>query len=45
MSSPRSPDAGARAELLAELRWLERAARPLEPGAPRRKRHRAAAKA
>jgi aromatic-L-amino-acid/L-tryptophan decarboxylase len=45
MSSPRSPDAGARAELLAELRRLERAARPLEPGATRRKRLRAAAMA
>jgi aromatic-L-amino-acid decarboxylase len=37
------PTADARAELLAELRRLERAARPLEPGAGRRKRLRSAA--
>lgn len=42
MSTPRPPDAESRAELLAELRRLERAARPLEPGAARRKRLRAA---
>jgi len=38
-----TPDTERRAELLAELRRLERAARPLEPGAGRRKRLRAAA--
>jgi aromatic-L-amino-acid decarboxylase len=43
LPATRTPDAERRAELLAELRRLEHAARPLEPGAGRRKRLRAAA--
>ncbi|MGH7513551.1 MAG: pyridoxal phosphate-dependent decarboxylase family protein [Gemmatimonadales bacterium] len=43
MGLPVSPTESERAELLAQLRRLERAARPLEPGAGRRRRLRTSA--